>query len=89
MTTIMERVENLGLLETLAAPGRSPEIPAEADLYGWLVGSWNWMFSTTALTFRRSIFGAKPTSPGCSKDAPFRTPGSCPGVPTDEGIPTE
>jgi len=24
----------------LAAPGRSPEIPEEADLYGWLVGSW-------------------------------------------------
>lgn len=40
MTTIMERVENLGFLQTLAAPGRSPEIPADADLYGWLVGSW-------------------------------------------------
>ena len=25
---------------TLAAPGRSSGIPAEADLYGWLVGSW-------------------------------------------------
>jgi len=24
----------------MAAPGRSPEIPEEADLYGWLVGSW-------------------------------------------------
>jgi hypothetical protein len=24
----------------LAAPGRSPEIPASADVYGWLIGSW-------------------------------------------------
>jgi hypothetical protein len=24
----------------LAAKGRSPEIPQEADVYGWLVGSW-------------------------------------------------
>jgi len=24
----------------LAAPGRSPEIPEQADAYGWLVGSW-------------------------------------------------
>jgi len=24
----------------LAAPGRSPEIPESADVYGWLVGSW-------------------------------------------------
>jgi len=24
----------------LTAPGRSPEIPREADAYGWLVGSW-------------------------------------------------
>jgi hypothetical protein len=25
---------------TLAASGRSPEIPASLDVYGWLVGSW-------------------------------------------------
>jgi hypothetical protein len=25
----------------LAAPGRSPEIPDSADLYGWLCGSWD------------------------------------------------
>ena len=25
----------------LAAPGRSPEIPDPADLYGWLCGSWS------------------------------------------------
>ena len=25
----------------LAAPGRSPEIPEENDVYGWLVGSWD------------------------------------------------
>jgi hypothetical protein len=24
----------------LAAPGRSAEIPESADVYGWLVGSW-------------------------------------------------
>jgi hypothetical protein len=24
----------------LAAGGRSPQIPEEMDLYGWLVGSW-------------------------------------------------
>lgn len=40
MTTATEEVENVGFLQTLAAPGRSPEIPADADLYGWLVGSW-------------------------------------------------
>ena len=28
------------MMEALAAPGRSPEIPAEADVYGWLVGGW-------------------------------------------------
>lgn len=28
------------MMQALAAPGRAPEIPAEADLYGWLVGSW-------------------------------------------------
>jgi len=27
-------------LSVLAAPGRSPEIPESADVYGWLVGSW-------------------------------------------------
>ena len=24
----------------LASPGRSPEIPESADIYGWLIGSW-------------------------------------------------
>ena len=27
-------------LPALCAPGRSPEIPVSADVYGWLVGSW-------------------------------------------------
>jgi hypothetical protein len=27
-------------LEKLAATSRSPDIPPEADLYGWLIGSW-------------------------------------------------
>lgn len=26
---------------TLAAPGRSPEIPESHDVYGWLVGDWH------------------------------------------------
>ena len=29
------------MMEKLAASGRAPEIPAEADVYGWLVGSWD------------------------------------------------
>jgi hypothetical protein len=29
------------MLTVLAAPGRSPEIPADLDVYGWLVGSWD------------------------------------------------
>ena len=28
------------MLEVLGAPGRSPEIPEEDDIYGWLVGDW-------------------------------------------------
>jgi len=36
----METVENLGFATTLAAAGRSPEIPEAEDAYGWLVGSW-------------------------------------------------
>jgi hypothetical protein len=31
----------MSMIETLAAPGRAPEIPAEADVYGWLIGSWD------------------------------------------------
>ena len=30
-----------GLYGALSATGRSPEIPESADLYGWLVGSWD------------------------------------------------
>jgi hypothetical protein len=29
-----------GLHKALAASGRSPEIPESADVYGWLIGSW-------------------------------------------------
>ena len=29
-----------GFTALLPAPGRSPEIPESADVYGWLVGSW-------------------------------------------------
>ena len=28
------------MLQALAAPGRAPEIPPEADVYGWLIGDW-------------------------------------------------
>src|SRR5689334_9067882 len=28
------------MLQALSAAGRDPEIPPEADIYGWLVGSW-------------------------------------------------
>ncbi|HEX7155188.1 MAG TPA: hypothetical protein VF618_27210 [Thermoanaerobaculia bacterium] len=28
------------MIQKLAATGRSPEIPEELDVYGWLVGSW-------------------------------------------------
>jgi hypothetical protein len=30
----------MAVRQLLASPGRSPEIPESADLYGWLVGSW-------------------------------------------------
>jgi hypothetical protein len=37
----MRSVESGGAFaRALVAAGRSPEIPEEADLYGWLVGSW-------------------------------------------------
>ena len=39
MTTI--EVAKVGaLLPVLAAHGRAPEIPEAADVYGWLIGSW-------------------------------------------------
>jgi len=31
---------NSRMLEVLGAAGRSPEIPEEADIYGWLAGDW-------------------------------------------------
>ena len=39
MTTIAAQ-DQTGFLSSLAAPGRSPEIPESADLYGWLIGDW-------------------------------------------------
>ena len=38
MTLMTMKQENLH--SVLAAPGRSAEIPESADVYGWLVGSW-------------------------------------------------
>ena len=41
MTTIeAPKKEKADLHSVLAAPGRSPEIPESADVYGWLIGSW-------------------------------------------------
>jgi len=39
MTTIAAE-ERADFHTVLAAPGRSPEIPPQADVYGWLIGSW-------------------------------------------------
>ena len=39
--TTLEAEEKEGLHRALIASGRSPEIPETADLYGWLVGSWD------------------------------------------------
>jgi hypothetical protein len=38
--TSSERPASENFLTLLAASGRSPEIPAAADVYGWLAGSW-------------------------------------------------
>ncbi len=41
MTTIQaKQKEKADFFTTLATQGRSPEIPESADVYGWLVGSW-------------------------------------------------
>jgi hypothetical protein len=32
--------ENTDFSSVLTAPGRAPEIPASADVYGWLIGGW-------------------------------------------------
>ena len=34
------RDEKTDFHDALTAPGRSPEIPESADVYGWLIGSW-------------------------------------------------
>jgi hypothetical protein len=39
-TTIIEDVRAKGFYTALAAERRSPEIPESADVYGWLIGSW-------------------------------------------------
>lgn len=38
--TTMETIERNNFETAVAAAGRSPEIPESADLYGWLIGSW-------------------------------------------------
>lgn len=39
MTTVAAQ-DRADFQTVLAAPGRSPEIPESADIYGWLIGSW-------------------------------------------------
>jgi hypothetical protein len=39
MTVKLDR--QIDFFSLLAAPGRSPEIPETADVYGWLCGSWD------------------------------------------------
>lgn len=39
MTTIAV-TEKLDFYQSLIAPARSPEIPEQYDIYGWLIGSW-------------------------------------------------
>lgn len=39
-TTQTASIANNGFFTLLRATGRSPEIPEGADVYGWLVGSW-------------------------------------------------
>ncbi|MGO8734142.1 MAG: hypothetical protein ACLQVM_15320 [Terriglobia bacterium] len=38
--TGVEGKETASFVSALAAGGRSPEIPESADVYGWLIGSW-------------------------------------------------
>jgi hypothetical protein len=38
--TGVEDTETAGFTSALVAGGRSPEIPESADVYGWLIGSW-------------------------------------------------
>jgi len=38
--TAIQVGEKTGFHPALVAPGRAPEIPESADVYGWLVGSW-------------------------------------------------
>lgn len=40
MTTFAKE-NKADFLTLLSAPGRSPEIPESADVYGWLVGDWD------------------------------------------------
>lgn len=40
MTLEATKNENKDMHAALAAAGRSPEIPESADIYGWLIGSW-------------------------------------------------
>jgi hypothetical protein len=39
--TTMNVEQRIDFFSRLAAPGRSPEIPESADVYGWLCGSWD------------------------------------------------
>jgi hypothetical protein len=40
MMSRIEVQEKVDFHAVLAASGRSPEVPESADVYGWLIGSW-------------------------------------------------
>ena len=37
--TLVQAEKQVSFTTVLATPGRSPEIPASMDVYGWLIGS--------------------------------------------------
>jgi hypothetical protein len=76
---MLEARQNADFQHALTALGRSPEIDAEADVYGWLIGSWE-------LDVR--YYGVDVTARGMQGEAHFewvleaalcKIPGSCRG----------
>ena len=60
----------------IQAAGRSPEIPESADVYGWLIGSWELALTITERKEPFAVARERRTSNGRSKAAPCRTFGS-------------
>jgi hypothetical protein len=73
--------DDFGVL--LSASGRSPEIPETADVYGWLVGSWELeVLHYKGLDLSSPKITGKLTLPGSWKAALSRMSGSCHALPT-------